>query len=517
MPTLQEQLLDIEKKEAETEDMFSKFRKINRYLSFTNTLRYLFSYLIILVVVSLFFYFLEKDFFSWKTAWTIFIFSIYPGIAFISLIADLLEKFFECLAYKLARIDRAEFYTTQLKLNSIKEKKSSICKQIIIEKVRIQKEINKEIENKLKEINKEIESKFIFKLNDAVYNIENRKINLIEAEQLQSQLEKDFRTIKSNGLYWYTAKYYNNRFEKIATALKNYDVTNIPTERPFTIAKTDNLDKTLEPTVTKPTEIKVERFSPSYKPVANTETILTTSDKPIDKTVEPTIPKPTETKVEPFTPVYKPVAKTEIPITTKSEPWWNPEKKETFSPLADKIVMKQNESIIIAGKEKSIEELFQKKNDSASNQPNQKRDRQPTKVDYVKLNEQRKIIGMLGEKFALNYENERLVEKGLSKYLNDIQHVSISDDSFGYDIKSFNEDGSARYIEVKTTTDDHKSPFYITENEITAMDNLNSYFIYRIYNFDISIEIGKMLIIDCNTELEKYFEISPVSYRVSPK
>ena len=95
--------------------------------------------------------------------------------------------------------------------------------------------------------------------------------------------------------------------------------------------------------------------------------------------------------------------------------------------------------------------------------------------------------------------------------------MSISDDSFGYDIKSFNEDGSPRYIEVKTTTDDHKSPFYITENEITAMENLENYFIYRVYNFDVSANIGNVLPIDCDTELEKYFEISPVSYRISPK
>ena len=47
-----------------------------------------------------------------------------------------------------------------------------------------------------------------------------------------------------------------------------------------------------------------------------------------------------------------------------------------------------------------------------------------------------------------------------------IKHVSKTNDLAGYDILSFNDDGSERYIEVKTTKGGKRTEFYLTANEL---------------------------------------------------
>lgn len=56
--------------------------------------------------------------------------------------------------------------------------------------------------------------------------------------------------------------------------------------------------------------------------------------------------------------------------------------------------------------------------------------------------------GFSGEQLVMDYEVKRLK---ISGYAERIEHVSLTDDSLGYDILSFEEDGTYRYIEVKTT------------------------------------------------------------------
>ena len=52
----------------------------------------------------------------------------------------------------------------------------------------------------------------------------------------------------------------------------------------------------------------------------------------------------------------------------------------------------------------------------------------------------------------------------------------------GYDIKSFNVDGTARFIEVKTTKQGIDTEFFMTPNEIEFSElNHESYFLYRVY------------------------------------
>ncbi len=65
------------------------------------------------------------------------------------------------------------------------------------------------------------------------------------------------------------------------------------------------------------------------------------------------------------------------------------------------------------------------------------------------------------------------------------KHVSkIEGDGAGYDILSFDEDGRRLYIEVKTTTGNYNTPFYVTNHELTQSIGFpDQYLLYRVYHF----------------------------------
>lgn len=96
---------------------------------------------------------------------------------------------------------------------------------------------------------------------------------------------------------------------------------------------------------------------------------------------------------------------------------------------------------------------------------------------------QKKEIGDIGENHVINFEKERL--KGIldDNKIECISHVSKFDDTAGYDIKSFDENGEDIYIEVKTTTSKINMPFFFSANEYKKMHELrDKYFIYRVFN-----------------------------------
>ncbi len=98
-----------------------------------------------------------------------------------------------------------------------------------------------------------------------------------------------------------------------------------------------------------------------------------------------------------------------------------------------------------------------------------------SKTDYAKKSEENKKVGDLGEQFALRYEAWRLREH--PELVKRIEHVAATDDSLGYDIQSFNTDGSRRLVEVKATTGPLHSQFYITQNELAVAEKHKDEFV----------------------------------------
>lgn len=104
-----------------------------------------------------------------------------------------------------------------------------------------------------------------------------------------------------------------------------------------------------------------------------------------------------------------------------------------------------------------------------------------SKTDWKKKAEDDAAIGLAGEKFALAYERWRLRER--PELAKDVVWVSEHDDTLGYDIRSFNLDGSSRLVEVKATLGDLTTRFFISANEIRcAEENPDSYVLLRVGN-----------------------------------
>lgn len=93
--------------------------------------------------------------------------------------------------------------------------------------------------------------------------------------------------------------------------------------------------------------------------------------------------------------------------------------------------------------------------------------RRAIKRDYFEREARNRSLGKAGEQFIVQYEQWRLVELGVGQLADRVEHVSETQgDGLGYDVLSYESDGSERYIEVKTTAHDAVTPFFVSSNEV---------------------------------------------------
>lgn len=143
------------------------------------------------------------------------------------------------------------------------------------------------------------------------------------------------------------------------------------------------------------------------------------------------------------------------------------------------------------------------------------------KIDWEKARDRNNEIGDQGEEFVLEFEIDRLIETlsiDRTRATQNVQHLSrLQGDGLGYDISSINDDGSPRYIEVKTTSGGFKQPFYMSKNEKHFFEVYgDSAFIYRVYNFNRETRRGDVRIIS-QSELFSNFTFDPITWQVTPK
>ncbi|MFG1450224.1 MAG: DUF3883 domain-containing protein [Thermoplasmataceae archaeon] len=93
-------------------------------------------------------------------------------------------------------------------------------------------------------------------------------------------------------------------------------------------------------------------------------------------------------------------------------------------------------------------------------------------------------LGRLGEEFVLSLETERLRNTG--KIPEKVK------DGKGYDIRSWDDKGKEIHIEVKTTSGVLEERIFWTRNEHFKSQNDKAYWIYRVYEFDRNVKIGKI-------------------------
>lgn len=109
----------------------------------------------------------------------------------------------------------------------------------------------------------------------------------------------------------------------------------------------------------------------------------------------------------------------------------------------------------------------------------------PAGVNYLEREAQNQTLGDAGEEFVINFERARLIHARKEALAERIEQVSVTiGPSAGFDIRSFEENGSDRFIEAKTTKYGKNTPFFVTPNELEfSRKNAACYFLYRIFKF----------------------------------
>lgn len=119
-------------------------------------------------------------------------------------------------------------------------------------------------------------------------------------------------------------------------------------------------------------------------------------------------------------------------------------------------------------------------------------------------------LAAAGERFVLAFERARLRELGLKEKSAEVMWQSQTfGESFGYDIRSFNEDGSDRYICVKTTNFGPYFPYTLLAREMEkAKADASNFYLYRVFQFTRG---ANLFIMSAEEMLQRYNE--PVAFR----
>ncbi|MDK1328260.1 DUF3883 domain-containing protein [Arthrobacter sp. zg-Y1143] len=107
------------------------------------------------------------------------------------------------------------------------------------------------------------------------------------------------------------------------------------------------------------------------------------------------------------------------------------------------------------------------------------------RIDFPRVEAMKRSLGLAGEKLTVQFEQRRLQTLGRKDLAKKVEHVSVSEgDGLGYDIRSYDADGSTRFIEVKTTRRSKEWPFFVSHNEVRlSKEKAGSYYLYRLFRF----------------------------------
>ena len=124
-----------------------------------------------------------------------------------------------------------------------------------------------------------------------------------------------------------------------------------------------------------------------------------------------------------------------------------------------------------------------------------------------------KALGLAGELLVLKLEIERLREEGLDQLADKVIHTSVVEgDGAGYDIRSYNSDGTIKYVEVKTTKGGKGTAFYISPNELAfSKVHQSSFELVRVFGFDKENHAGSYYVL--NGDMNKTLKLEPTQYR----
>ena len=137
-------------------------------------------------------------------------------------------------------------------------------------------------------------------------------------------------------------------------------------------------------------------------------------------------------------------------------------------------------------------------------------------IDFEKEARIHKKLGNRGEEIVMESERARLRDAGREGLAGKVERVSVKDDSLGYDIASFDDDGAKRLIEVKSTarSSDGVPTFLISSNQYNEAKKLKNYYFYVV--FEAKSKHPKIWPIKDPLQHEnRGLALEPVSFRVT--
>jgi hypothetical protein len=134
------------------------------------------------------------------------------------------------------------------------------------------------------------------------------------------------------------------------------------------------------------------------------------------------------------------------------------------------------------------------------------------KFDPAARDASNRALGKQGEELVFEHERFRLISLGRDDLARKLEWTSVvQGDGAGYDIRSFNPDGSDRLIEVKTTNGTALTPFYLSENERAFSDERPEAFrLVRLHDFR-----EKPAGFELVPPLDQWVKLMPTAYRAS--
>lgn len=134
----------------------------------------------------------------------------------------------------------------------------------------------------------------------------------------------------------------------------------------------------------------------------------------------------------------------------------------------------------------------------------------PIKINYLEREQNNRNLGERGEQLVLDYERYRLIIAGKESLADKIEWVSKEKgDGAGFDILSKNNNGTDRYVEVKTTKLTKETPIFLSKTEVSfATLKSKEFYLYRVFNFNTNPQLFIK-----NGQYDKFCRLIPQSFK----
>ena len=135
--------------------------------------------------------------------------------------------------------------------------------------------------------------------------------------------------------------------------------------------------------------------------------------------------------------------------------------------------------------------------------------RKPLHINYLKREQENRLLGIQGEQLVFEYEKSILINKGKDSLAKKVEWISRDQgDGMGFDILSKNLNGTDKYVEVKTTKMGKDSPFYFTVNEYNfSIEKGTDFHLYRVFDMNKEPRLFTL-----NGQFDTFCRIEPTHY-----